>query len=107
MAFSIRLEPFDNIAIEAKVNGSLAARHDDAGALPELRAERLSFGGIWARLVLAAFPHGSDLAKGVSHYIYSTHLCTRNKLFFLGARVLPANSVASACYNHYNEAMTW
>ena len=77
VAFSIRLEPFDNIAIEAKVNGSLAARHDDAGTLPELRAERFSFRGIWAGLILAAFSHGSDLAKGVSHYSrFLVHLCS-------------------------------
>src|ERR1039457_3800497 len=71
------LEPIDDIAVEAKVNGSFPAGHNDAGTLPKARTERLGFGCIRAGLILAAFPHDSDLAKGVSHdgrFLF--HLCS-------------------------------
>ena len=66
MTFSIGLEPLHHIAVEAKMNGSLPPRHDDAGAAPEVRTERLGFGRIRAGFVLAPCAHGSDPAKGVS-----------------------------------------
>ena len=59
------------------MNGSLARRHDDAGAVPEVRTEGLSFGRIRAGFVLATFAHGSELAKGVSHDSrFLFHLCS-------------------------------
>lgn len=77
VTLSVGLEPLHHIAVEAKVNGSFPSRHDDAGALPEVRTERLGFRRIRAGFVLAPFAHGSDLAKGVSHdgrFLF--HLCS-------------------------------
>src|ERR1700722_4817995 len=77
MTFSIGLEPLHHITVEAKMNGSFTPRHDDAGALPEVRTERFGFGCIRAGFVLAPFAPGSDLATGISHDgRFSFHLCS-------------------------------
>ncbi len=74
---SVRLEPLHHIAVETKMNRSLSTGHDNTGALPEVRAERLCFGSIRTGLVLTSFPHSSDLFQGVSHdgrFLF--HLCS-------------------------------
>lgn len=77
VSLSIGLEPLHNVTVEAKMDGSFAPWHDDAGTHPEVRPERLGFRRIWTGFVLASFPHGSDLAKGVSHYgSFLFHLCS-------------------------------
>ena len=77
VSLSIGLEPLHNVTVEAKMDGSFPPWHDDAGTHPEVRAERLGFRRIWTGFVLAPFPHGSDLTKGVSHYgRFLFHLCS-------------------------------
>jgi hypothetical protein len=77
VTLSIGLKPLHHVSVEAKMNGSFTSRHDDAGALPEVRTERLGFVRILAGFVLTPFAHGSDLAKGMSHdgrFLF--HLCS-------------------------------
>lgn len=43
MAFALFLEPIEYVAVNAKMHGCFAARHDDAGAFPEIFADRRGF----------------------------------------------------------------
>lgn len=77
VALAVGLEPVNDVAVEAEVDGGLAGRHDDAGGAPEVGAEGFGFGGGWAGGVFAAFAHGLDLAKRVSHDgRFQFHLCS-------------------------------
>ena len=63
MSFSVRFEPFDDIAVEAQMHRSLASRHDDPSLPPEFIAERFRFGRIGPRSILPPRTLCFDLAK--------------------------------------------
>ena len=62
MALTGGFEPIDDVAVEAKMYRGLSRRRDDARILPEFLSERLGFGRVRARFVLAARVFGLDLA---------------------------------------------
>jgi hypothetical protein len=66
MAFARGLEPVDDVGVEPQMHRGLSGRHNDARVLPEILAERLGFGRVVARFVLAARAPGLDLAKRIS-----------------------------------------
>lgn len=60
---AVGLEPVDNIAVYAQVDGGLALGKGDAGIFPEVSAERGRFRGVWAGFVVAALAQGFDLTQ--------------------------------------------
>jgi len=67
VSFAARTEPFDYIAVEAQMNGSLSSRHRYPRGFPELSAQRLGFRRIRTGPVFAMLAHGSNLAKRMCH----------------------------------------
>jgi hypothetical protein len=63
MPFAPRLEPFNNVAVETQMHGSLAAWHDDASLFPKILPKRFRLGRIGTRLIFAARAFGFDLTK--------------------------------------------
>jgi len=54
MPWASRPEPINDVAVETKMHGSLARRHDDAGLFPKVLPERFRLGSIGSRLIFAA-----------------------------------------------------
>jgi len=50
MAFALFLEPLEYVAVDAQMDGGLAAWHDDSGAFPEIFADGRGFGPLAYRL---------------------------------------------------------
>jgi hypothetical protein len=76
MAFAVGLEPLDDVAVEAQVNGSFAGRQGDAGGLPEIFSERFGAWGVGAGPVETAGAHRFDFAKRISRRSrFLLHVC--------------------------------
>ena len=69
MAFALSLEPLEHVAVNAQMDGGLAARHNDAGAFPEIFADGRGFGRVGACLTCACAAGGFSLDRGkrISH----------------------------------------
>jgi hypothetical protein len=58
VALALPLEPLEHVAVNAKMHGRFAARHDNPGTPPKIFADRLGFRRIDASFTCAA----SDLS---------------------------------------------
>jgi hypothetical protein len=63
MTVALFLEPVEYVAVNAKMNGRLALRHNDPGAPPKIVANGRAF----ARFACATGDFPFDRAKRVSH----------------------------------------
>ena len=66
MAFALSLEPLEHVAVNAQMDGGLAARHDHPGAFPEIFADGRGFRRVDARLTCAAGGFSFDRAQNIS-----------------------------------------
>jgi len=67
VSVALSLEPVEYVAVNAKVHGRFAARHDDPGAFPKIIADRRGFRRGGACPACAASDFLFDRSKRISH----------------------------------------